>query len=142
MQSLGGAGSGDETGPWEVKTARLHQALDFPMREASQVLKMPQAQIPSSDSFAELTLNTLDTPKVPVVVRVQPAEAHALAALRCEGPVKKETRRPSREPWRLSVATGEYSFFADFKTKRYRVNPVIDEIPRPPYWGKPLKVQP
>jgi hypothetical protein len=147
LQSLSGAGSGDEWGPWEVKTARLHQALDFLMREASQALKMPQAQIPTSDSFAELTLNTLVNPRVPVLVRVHPPEAHALAALRCESVAnksvaKREKRRPSAEPWRLSVTTGKYCFFADFKTKKYKVNPLIDEIVRPPFWGKPLKVQP
>jgi len=141
LEALHGAGSGDESGPWEVKTTRLQQALDFLMREASQLLKMPQAQIPSSDSLAELTLNTLDSPKVPVVVRVQPQEAHAVAALRCESASEKQNRPPWPDPWRLSVTTGKYSFFADFKKKEYIVNPFVDEIVRPPYWGKPLKVQ-
>ena len=143
LDALNGAGSGDETGPWEVKTTRLQAALDYLMRQSSHILKMPQAQIPSSDSFAELTLNTLQNPTVPVFVRVEPAEAHARAALRCEGDNKKEERRsPNRAPWRLTLPAGKYSFFADIKSTRRQTAELVDEIVRPPYWGKPLKVRP
>ena len=136
-----GAGSGDETGPWEVQATMLQRALGKLMLQASHTLKMPQAQIAASDSFAELTLNTLASPIVPVFVEVVPAEAHAKALLRCEGAVK-DKRPPKPEPWRLSVPVGKYSFFADFKSGNLKVTPYVDEIVRPPLWSKPLKVVP
>jgi hypothetical protein len=67
--------------------------------------------------------------------------AHQLAALRCENSILKEKRKPRKDAWRLTVPTGRYSFFADFKKSKYKVQPFIDEIVRPPCWGKPLKVQ-
>lgn len=142
LESFAGAGSGDETGVWEVKTTRLQESLDFLMREASRELNMPQAQIASSDSFAQLTLNTVANPSVPVIVRVVPQQVHEKATLRCENPTLKEKRAPDPAPWRLRVPTGKYSFFADVKAGAFKVAPVLDEIVRPPYWGKPLKAQP
>jgi hypothetical protein len=143
LDSLGGAGSTDSTGPWEVKTMRLTEALDYLMLQASRALKMPQAQIPSlGGTFAQFTLNTLASPAVPVFVQVEPPEALALASLRCEGEAMKKTRPPKPEPWQLSVTAGKYSFFADFKSQKFKASPFIDEIVRPPFWGKPLKVQP
>lgn len=144
LDALNGAGSGDETGPWEVRTTRLQDALDYLMHQASNILKMPKAQIPSTGGdFAAFTLNTLQNPTVPVFVRVEPPEAHARAALRYEGGSKKEERRsPNRAPWRLTLPTGKYSFFADIKSARRQTAELVDEIVRPPYWGKPLKVRP
>ncbi len=142
LESLAGAGSGDETGEWQVKTTRLQESLDFLMREASRDLEMPQAQIASSDSFASLTLNSVAVPEVPVIVRVDPQKAHEQATLRCEGEAVKEKRPPKPVPWRLRLPTGRYNFFADFKAGAFTASPKLDEIIRPPFWGKPLKAQP
>lgn len=139
IECLDGAAAADEDGPWRVKTTRLHEALDFLMLQASQDLKLPQGQIPSSDNLTQVTMNTVAAPLVPVLVRVVPESAHAKATLRCENTERKEKRGPKAIPWRLSVATGKYSFFADYKKKEYTVTPLIDELVRPPYWGKPLK---
>jgi hypothetical protein len=141
LQGFRGAGSGNETGSWEVKATRLFGALHFLMHRASEDLKLPYAQAPAGDSFGEFALNTLADPKVPVMVRVLPPEAHLLAALRCENSVLKEKRAPHKDPWRLTVPTGKYCFYADFKKSKYKVQPFIDEIVQPPFWGKPLKVQ-
>jgi hypothetical protein len=142
LESLAGAGSGDETGEWQVKTTRLQESLDFLMREASRDLRMPQAQIASSDSFASLTLNSIATPEVPVIVRVDPQQAHEQATLRCESATLKEKRPPKPSPWRLRLPTGRYNFFADFRAGAFVAPPRLDEVIRPPFWGKPLKVQP
>ncbi len=142
IESLQGAGSGDEDGPWRVGTTRLQEALDFLMLQASRELEMPQDQIPSTDAAAKIPLNTLDTPAVPVVIRVLPAEAHPKAVLRCESDTRKEKRTPpSEDPWRLSLPAARYKFFADFKNGEHQAQPVDDWV-RPPYWNKPLKVTP
>jgi hypothetical protein len=143
LQGFRGAGSGDELGPWQVRTTRLLGALDFLMREAGKKLKLPQSQIPSSNSFGEFALNTLDNPKVPVMLCVLPPKAHALAALRYKNSARKQKkRRPGKEPWYFTIATGTYSFYADFKNGKYKAEPITNEIVRPPYWGKPLKARP
>jgi hypothetical protein len=138
LDCLAGAGSGDEAGPWEVQVSVLQRALTRLMREASDALGMPLAQIPQGYLPGEITLNTLDEPIVPVFVRVDPPEAQALAVLRYESGGKQEQRAPSPETWRLSVPTGKYSFFADFK-KGFKDAQLVDELVRPPFWVKPLK---
>jgi hypothetical protein len=141
LEALRGAGSGDETGPWEVKPSRVQTALGQIMREMSQILGMPMEQIPAGNEVADFTLNTLDTPQVPVFVRVEPKEAHQLAQLRLEGPVKMK-RAPQPQTWKLTVAAGKYSFYADFKSSAYKAAILQDETVRPPFWGKPLKAKP
>jgi len=139
LETLAGAGSGDETGTWEVKTARVAEALEYLMRQASEALRMPQAQIPSQDSFAQVPLNTLVMPSIPVWVRVEPPLVQALATLRCQGGAINAKRAPKKEPWRLTVTPGKYSFYADFKSTNMKATPYVDEIVHPPFWAKPLK---
>jgi hypothetical protein len=142
LDCLAGAGSGDESGPWEVQVTVLQRALTRLLREASEALGVPLAQIPQGYIPGDITLNTVANPVVPVFVRVDPSAAHALATLRCENSTKKEQRPPNAAVWRLSVPTGKYSFFADFKTPNYKPVALEDEIVRPPFWGKLLKVGP
>lgn len=143
LDTLGGAGSGDEMGPWEVKTAKITEALHYLMVEASRALKMAQDQVPSNGgNFAQFSLNTLDVPTVPVIVRVEPPETLKKAVLRCEGQAIHEQRPPKAEPWRFSVTPGIYSFFADFKSGELKAAPYLDQPVHPPIWAKPLKATP
>lgn len=143
LDSFAGAGSGDESGPWQVEVTMVQRALGKLMMQASKILKMPQGQIPATGGdFAEVTLNTLATPIVPVFVEVEPLEWHVKALLRCESAAKKEKRPPKPEPWRLWVPAGKYSFYADFAPNTVTVAPRIDDPVQPPLWSKPLKVVP
>lgn len=142
LESLAGAASGNELGPWEVRTTRLQDALDFLMLQASRDLRMPQAQIPSTDNTTKVVMNTLQTPAVPVVVRVDPEAALPLATLRCENATRKERRTPSAEPWRLSLVPASYSFFADIDTPDFKSASLLNDPVQPPYWSKPLRVKP
>src|SRR5215472_9142458 len=72
LEALGGAGSGDEEGPWRVRTILLHDALGFLVADASQRLEIPQAQIASSDELTATKLNVIAAPQVPVVVTCNP----------------------------------------------------------------------
>jgi hypothetical protein len=72
---------------------------------------------------------------------VDPQKAHEQATLRCEGEAVKEKRPPKPVPWRLRLPTGRYNFFADFKGGVFVAPPRLDEVIRPPFWGKPLKVE-
>ncbi|MGH8108563.1 MAG: caspase family protein [Arenimonas sp.] len=142
LQSLAGAGAGDEDGPWTIKTTNLQAALHFLMLEASRELGISEQQIPNGDHMQQMTINTVKLPSVPVIVRVQPEQAHEEATLRCENEAFKQKRLPNAAPWRLTIPTGTYSFHADFKNAKYKVTTLINETVRPPYWGKPLKVTP
>lgn len=143
LESLEGAGSADEDGPWQVRTTVLQRAVQQLMLHASQTLRIPQAQIPAGEGgFVDFPLNTVETPRVPVFVRVEPQTMHPLATLRCEGGSMKERRRPDETIWRLSVPAGKYSIFAEFTNGTRKATPYIDEPVRPPYWAKPLRVQP
>jgi hypothetical protein len=137
LEALRGAGSGDQTGPWEVRPSRMYTALHQIMEEMSQILQMPIEQIPSSDKWSDFPINTLDQPLVPVFIKVQPKEAHAVASLRCE-PLKKK-RPPKPETWKLSVVPGQYSFFAEFKKNAFKPASMPNESVSPPFWSKPLK---
>lgn len=143
LDSFAGAGSGDESGPWQVEVTMVQRALGKLMKQAGKILKMPQGQIPATGGdFAEVTLNTLTRPIVPVFVEVEPPNWHAQALLRCEDAAEKRTRAPRPEPWRLSVPAGKYSFFADLAANNVKVEPRIDDPVQPPLWSKPLKVVP
>lgn len=142
IAALSGAGSGDSNGPWEVTATRLQTALDAIMREESQALGLERSQTPSADAVVELTLNTVAAPQVPIFVRVEPAAAHAIAKLRCEGPECHRRLKPSAEPWRFQARTGVYDFVAEFKTGCYKHTALRKEPVRPPFWRKPILVGP
>jgi hypothetical protein len=111
IQSLSGAGAGDEDGPWTVKATNLQAALDFLMKEASRELGLPQQQIPTVESMQQMKMNTISQPKVPVIVRVQPEKAHEQATLRCENGVLKDTGRHLRFSCRLQERQLQSLFF-------------------------------
>jgi len=138
LEALAGGGSGDESGDWNVQVGLIQHALTQLMTDASERLNLPLAQVPHADLPGEVTLNTLVEPSVPVFVRVDPADAHAVAALRCEGTVKNK-RKPHPTTWHLSLPMGKYDFYADFKANTYQADPRLNEDVRPPYWRKPLK---
>jgi hypothetical protein len=50
-------------------------------------------------------------------------------------------RPPLPTVWRLSVPHGKYNFYADFKANQFKAKSLLNEVVRPPYWGKPLKVE-
>ena len=143
LEALSGAGSGDEDGPWAVKTSHMQAALTYLMKEASRALSLPLQQIPGlGGDSGEVVLNTLQAPDVPVFVEVDPAAAHLVANLRVEGPVKAERKKPDSAPWKVLVKPGDYSIIADFKTPAFTRKQIDNYAVRPPYRKPPLKVAP
>jgi hypothetical protein len=141
LQSLKGLGSGDEDGPWRVKTTRIHDALHYLMQEESVRLKLNQAQIPMSDGLTQIFMNIVPDPQdIPVMVIIDPAEANMKATLKCENSKVHLKRKPSKLPWRLNLPVGDYDFKAEFKTAEYKPNQTNQRI-KPPYKTVgPLKV--
>lgn len=141
LEAFGGAGSGDEDGSWAVKTSHMQTALTYLMREASRTLSLPLQQIPGlGGDSGEVTLNTLQAPDVPMFVEVDPAEAHLVADLRVEGPVKAARKKREAFPWKVLVKPGEYSIIADFKNAPFKKKQIDNFAVRPPYRKPPLKV--
>lgn len=129
LESLSGAGAGDEDGSWRVRTIRLHDALNFLVKDASEELQIQQLQIAPSDELTSIDLNEVSEPKVPVVFRCSPEDAHAEAALSCASDKTSLKRRAGKGPWRLRLAADSYDFVAKYKAKDYKKKQLI----RPAY---------
>jgi hypothetical protein len=119
LKAFGGAGCGDESGPWRVRTNLLHDAINFMVADASQRLKIPQAQIAPSDDLSSIDLNVVASPEVPVVVTCHPEEANKDATLTCENATFKQSRKPAKDTWYLELPAATYDFAAKIKTKQY-----------------------
>lgn len=116
IESLGGLAVGQEDGQdWTVKTTRLQASLQFLIDESILVNDWDVTQQPIVDMLQDLPLNTLtQLPAVPVVVTVDPSEAHGEAALRYDDGNGNADHRPAdMNPWRLRLPLGRYSFHAD-----------------------------
>lgn len=120
IESLSGAGAGDEDGSWRVRTIRLHDALNFLVRDASEELDMPQLQIPPSDELVSIDLNEISEPKVPVVFTCNPKEALGQAALSCTNDVLQLKRKAAAAPWRLRLPVNSYEFAAKYNAKDFK----------------------
>ena len=120
LEAFGGAGSGDEEGPWRVRTNLLHDALGFLMIDASQEEQIPQLQIALSDELTSINLNVIASPRVPVVVTCKPEKANSQATLICENAAFKKKRNPSKGPWRLRLSVDTYDFSAKIQKKDYK----------------------
>lgn len=129
LESLSGAGAGDEDGSWRVRTNRLHDALNFLVRDESEALQVQQLQIASSDELTSIDLNEIAEPKVPVVITCNPKDAHGQVALSCEGAALRIKRKAGADPWRLRLPADSYEFTAKYKAKDYKKRQLI----RPAY---------
>jgi hypothetical protein len=139
LEAIGGAGSGDQEGPWRVDTVLLQHALDFLMRDASQRLGLDQLQIVPSDDLSTIPLNVVPQPTVPVVVSCMPETGNEQATLTCENGAFKKKRKPNKATWLLRLPVDTYDFSAAIGAKApKRVSSTI----RPTYRRVILEVQP
>ena len=113
LDAFAGAGAGEEEGPWQVRTNLVHDVLNFLVKEESQRLSLPELQISATDDLSNILLNVVKKPLVPVIVNCKPSSATAKAMLRCEGPDFNESRKPHKDPWRLSLPINTYDFHAE-----------------------------
>lgn len=129
LEALAGAGAGDETGSWRVRTNRLHDALNFLVMDASEELEVSQLQIAPSDELTSIDLNEIAEPQVPVVFTCLPKEAHGEATLSCANSVLNLKRKAGKAPWRLRLPADSYDFVAKYKEKDFKKHQLI----RPAY---------
>jgi hypothetical protein len=115
IEALAGAAAGNEYGPWQVRTALLHDALGAMMRDLSSRLSIPQNQINATDDLSTIDLNVLAKPWVPLVVTCDSELANGKAAFSCSGPAFNDKRRPRKGNWRLSVPVDSYDIGAKFR---------------------------
>lgn len=130
IETFSGAGSGDEEGPWRVRTNLVHDALGFLIRDASQRHKLASLQIPSAEDLSNIALNEIAAPKVSVVITCAPEEVNSRATLLCRNATLSMRRRPAKTPWRLQLPVGIYDVAARVKTKEF---PKQGCIVRPPF---------
>lgn len=140
LEALAGPGAGDEDGDWTVKTTRLHAALEFLVRESIRENGWDVSQQPIADAMQELVLNTVQQPVVPVLLSVDPDDAHAEAILRYDGNGANDQRAAMPNPWSLRLPVGMYNFHADFASARFPNISSANQWVRPPYLRKVLKV--
>ncbi len=139
LEALSGAGAGDEDGSWRVKTIRLHDALNFLVKDASEELEVQQLQIAPSDELTSIDLNEIAEPKVPVVFTCVPKDKHGEAALSCASAdsVLSLKRKAGDDPWRLRLPADSYEFTAKYKAKDYKKRQLI----RPAYGKVNLEIK-
>jgi hypothetical protein len=137
LESLSGAGAGDEDGTWRVRTIRLHDALNFLVKDASEELQVQQLQIAPSDELTSIDLNKVKEPMVPVVFACIPDEAHAVAALSYAGSRGQFERVADEAPWRLRLPVDSYDFSATYQAKTYGKKQLI----RPAYGRVSLRLK-
>lgn len=126
---------------WVVNTGQLQTALGFLIKESIRANGWAVDQQPIVDAMQELALNNLkEDPKVPVLVNVDPGDAHAEALLRYKGKNGLQDQRDADPaPWSLRLPVGEYSFYADFESARYGNAAITDTYISPPYQERKLK---
>jgi hypothetical protein len=112
LEALSGAGSGDEAGPWRVRTTLLHDALGFLIKDASQRLEAKITQIAPADELTPIELNVIDAPQIPVVISCKPAEKNSEATLICQKGAFKKERKPGKDSWILRLPVDTYDFIA------------------------------
>jgi len=142
LESLAGLAAGEEDGQdWTVKTCRLQTSLQFLMDESIRINHWDVLQQPIVDNLQDLQLNTLtQLPPVPVVVTVDPVNAHDEAELRYDDGDGNEDHRPAdTAPWSLRLPMGRYSFHAEFASGRYDSVSMHNQDIRPPYQHRRLK---
>lgn len=144
LEALNGAGAGDEDGgDWVVKTNRLHAAMEYLVKEIIDENGWDVGQQTITDGMQDLPLNTLDCPLVPVSLAVDPHQAHIEATLQCldsNGVQRQRLAQP--KPWNFRVPVGTYSFQANFVSPQYAPVALDNQLVRPPYLRRVLKVAP
>jgi hypothetical protein len=137
LEALAGAGCEEDYQSqklgWRVRTTLVHHALCTILKEASERLRLPQLQIPPSDDLTTIDLNFITSPKVPVVVSCDPAEANSKATLTCQSAKFKKKRAPRTESWRLSLPVDVYDFSAKTATASgtesgYYIRPTFPQV--------------
>ena len=133
LEAFSGAGSGNEEGPWRVRTNLLHDALSILMKDATERLGLAKLQIVAVDDLSLIQLNEISTPHVPVIVSCRPEQANVQAVLSYENQLLKKRRRPSRDPWRIRLPVGTYDFAAklasrEFKEIGFQVRPAYRRV--------------
>jgi len=143
LEGLNGAGCEEaKPGQWQVESVLLHRALSKLLLDASDRLELPERQLSAADDNASVMLNAVATPRIPVKVGCDPAEANAAATLVCDG-VEKSKRAPDKKQktWKLTVPIGEYNFAAQFKTAKYKAAQITKHAIRPTFPYIELKVK-
>ena len=121
-----------------MKTSRLHDALNFLVKDASEELEVQQLQIAPSDELTSIDLNEIAEPKVPVVFTCVPKDAHGEATLSYANSVTSQKRKAGDAPWRLRLSVDSYDFTAKYKAKEYKKRQLI----RPAYGKVNLELKP
>jgi hypothetical protein len=144
LEAMNGAGAGDEDGgDWIVKTNRLHMALEYLVKEIIEENGWDLDQAPITDGMQDIRLNTIDNPMVPVSLIVDPMQAHLVATLQWQdGNGGKLEREAQPKPWNFRLPVGTYSFHANFATAQYAPVTLPNQLVRPPYHKRALKVVP
>ena len=144
LEAMNGAGAGDEDGgDWIVKTNRLHAAMEYLVKEIIEENGWDVGQQTITDGMQDLPLNTLDRPIVPVSLAVAPQQAHIEATLRCHnGDGVDLERLANPTPWNFRVPVGLYNFRAEFASAQFAPVVMENQLVRPPYLRRVLKVVP
>jgi Caspase domain len=140
IEALSGAGAGDETGEWQVRTNSLNAALGYLLRDASQRLQLPEAQIIATDDLSEIDLNVVSSARVPVIVTCDPETANRSASFSCESGSSKFKRSPKPGSWRLTIPAGSYDIAVKLRNPLKRTVTRRDFPVRPIYRHLKLKV--
>jgi len=140
IEALSGAGAGDETGQWQVRTNSLNAALGYLLRDASQRLQLPEAQIISTDDLSEIDLNVVPSARVPVIVTCDPESANRQAAFSCESGSSKFKRPPKSGDWRLSIPADFYDIGVKLRNPSGSTATRKNFLVRPIYRHVKLKV--
>jgi hypothetical protein len=91
----------------------------------------------------DLPLNTLDQPIVPVKLEVNPQQAHIEATFQCtDGNGLQLERVAHPKPWSFRVPVGTYTFRANFASPQFMSVALENQLVRPPYLYRVLKVKP
>lgn len=142
LEALGGCGAVDDNGvDWIVKTGQLQTALEFLVEDAIRTNGWEMSQQPIVDAMQNVVLNRLaQHPVVPVLVNVDPDDAHAEAVLRYDdGNGLQAQRAADPMPWSVRLSVGTYSFHADFASARFRNVSIANSLIRPPFQTRTLK---
>lgn len=142
LEALGGCGAVDDNGvDWVVKTGQLQTALEFLIADTIRTQGWSVTQQPIVDAMQNIVLNRLPhEPVVPVLVNVDPDDAHAEAVLRFDdGNGRQDQRAADAAPWSVRLPVGTYNFHADFVSARFTNVSLANSLIRPPYQTRTLK---
>lgn len=140
LEALNGAGARDaDDDSWVVDTNQLHAAMEYLVKEIIDEKGWDVGQQTITDGMQDLPLNTLESPIVPVSLRVDPQQAHIEATLLCTDGNGINLQRPADpKPWNFRVPVGNYRFQADFASPQY-AQVIKNDTVRPPYLRRKLK---